>query len=226
MPRQGHTSNHTYKIAAIAISVLFVIAAIYGIYVTNLVGALHQQVVTLNSENSALVMNLTNLTHTYNLTIFSGKTINLSKYNSTHTYAGYQYVYNVTYGLANFSFDVPYSGYILFNATSTLDNSNKSASCNWVTVVTAEKPYYLDNSSFTSVSGGHTYNYTYNYLGGAKISYDETLFPITTVCPLQSRNYVIPVNAGENYLIIYNYNSTRAAAITFNAKYVGYPHSS
>ena len=243
MSKEETNLDSVYKTLAIAMSILFVITLIYAAYSTIQKTTLEQNLTIINSKYSAVLSNLTstknsynslsskynnldyNLTHTYNKTIFNQKTINLPRYNSTYTVnatlSGFTYIYDITEGALNYSFYVPYPGYLIFNATSTLSDSS---SCNWDVYFTLEKPYYV-NQTQSSTGSAIDYNlttYIYNYFDGARMSLNSTRYVWSYVCPDQNKNYVVPVSTGTNYILFYNNNSTNPVTITFNAKYVGY----
>ena len=165
-----------------------------------------------------------NLTHPYNMTLYSGKTINLPKYNSTFSYTAnynnteYKYIYNITYGVLNYSFNALYPGYVIFNATSTSGN----IPCSWTLYITPEKPYYLNQTTAVSISYPVTYKYIYNYIGSARLTINSSRSAWSYTCPLQDTNYILPVDSGMNYIYFTNTNSTQPATITFDMKYVGF----
>jgi hypothetical protein len=172
-----------------------------------------------------------NLTHPYTQVLYSEHTINLPRYNYTYTYnstgynsytglySGFTYNYTVTWGRFNYSFDAPYSGYLIFNGTGTI--ANKPSTCAWEVYESDKTPSWRNSSTTTSVLFNTTYTYTYHYPGVDGLFVDLTATPWATLCPAQSVTYYIPVNRGRNYLFIDSENSTTGQTITFSLKYVG-----
>lgn len=197
----------------------------------------------LNSADSALAAlgikyNETeyNLTHPYTKVLYYQNTVNLPEYNTTYTlnstgynpytglYSGFTYNYTLKWGRFNTSFNAPYSGYLIFNGTSTLENNPSSYNCAWF-VYETNKLGYKNVSTTKSYLFNTTYTYIYHYQGNDGLDINLYSAPSAELCPLQSVTYYIPINKGKNYLVIDNENSTQGQTITFSAKYVGFYNS-
>jgi hypothetical protein len=155
---------------------------------------------------------LYNVSNPYVETLAAGKSVYLAGYvyNSSYSYepnwayykeGNFWYVYN--YSTFNTSFNLPYSGYLVVNLTSTLQNSADGGPIDMY--FTQERPYF-NISNGTAVLQVNRYNASY-----------------ATIAPAQNKNYVIPVLNGTTYMVIYNWNSS-GASITYNMKYVGFYH--
>lgn len=173
------------------------------------------QVSSLQTQISSLQAQLSNISSKYNqaennLTVPYTKilyndytfdipqlksTITVLLYNSTYTY-NYTYEYlNSTY---SYSFNAPYPGYLIFNATSTIANMKNN--CYWPMYFSQEKPY-IRNESYEFDRGNATYE---------------------TICPQKGITYYIPVRSGTIYMLIFNENTSSGVQITANLKYVGF----
>ena len=181
-----------------------------------------------------IILQSTNLTTPlYRKPVFAQHTINLPRYNYTYTYSstGYNsstgllssftYNYTVTWGRFNYSFYVPYPGYLIFNGTSTLANHPSPSTCLWV-VYESNKLGYHNVSTTKSLLNNAIYTYIYHYPGLDGLFVNLTSSPFVELCPIQSVTYYIPINKGVNYLLIDNINSTQGATVTFSAEYVGF----
>ena len=187
------------------------------------------------ASNKSLYQNAeSNLTTPYTEVLYVDHTVSLPRYNYTYTYnyLGYNYSsglydtytynYTVTWGRFNFSFNAPYPGYFVLNATSTLANIASPSTCMWGFDVVSNKIGWRNVSTTKSTIGGTTYIYTDRYPGTDGLFVNLTQEPASELCPLQFITYHIPVNKGENYVLIDNDNSTSGATITFSLKYVGF----
>lgn len=195
------------------------------------ISTLQNQLVSTNSlyQNAE-----SNLTIPYTQVLYVDHTIDLPKYNYTYTYgySGYNsssglyniytYNYTITWGRFNFSFNAPYPGYFVLNATSTLANIAPSSTCVWGLDIVGNKIDWHNVSTTESIIGGTTYIYTDRYSGTDGIFINLTQGSVSELCPLQAITYYVPVNKGENYVIIDNDNLTSGATITFSMKYVGF----
>ncbi len=192
-----------------------------------------------NSANSALATlgikyNSTeyNLTHPYMEVLYYQHIINLPEYNATYTYnstgynsytglySGFTYNYTVKWGRFNTSFNAPYSGYLIFNGTSTIENNPSPSTCAWA-VYESNKLSYRNVSTTKSYLYNTTYTYIDHYPGNDGLFVNLTSAPFTELCPVQSVTYIIPVSKGENYLLVDSENSTQGQTVTFSVKYVG-----
>lgn len=173
------------------------------VQVTNNYGSLHSNYSLVSTALNTTKVKLANVSQKYNIT----------EYNLTHRYVKALFndtlisipepVYNYTStttsgGVYNYSFYAPYSGYLVFNATPSILNSNNYD--NWVVYFSQEKPY--------SYSG--------------QLSFDRYLSTYATIAPGQGITYIIPVKNGTNYMLIYNLNYTTPVGVFLNLKYVGY----
>ena len=232
------------KFGPIILSVMFVVALIAAVMFAYQSSSANQKLGSLSANYNNALANLStlrsqngaleyNLSHTDNVTLFYQKTVNLPRYNYTYTYnsAGYNaytglyssfyYNYTVTWGRFNYTFIAPYPGYIIFNGTSTIINNPSPSICAWEVSVSNKLGWR--NVSVTKSSLYSTnYTYVYHYPGNDGMFINLTSTPWTQTCPVQSVTYDIPVNAGKNYLLIDNDNSTFGQTVTFSAKYVGY----
>jgi hypothetical protein len=195
-------------------------AVLLNKYNATLVTTKSNYAVLLNKYNATEY----NLTHPYTKTLFDQKTINLPRlassnysYNSTSNI----YFYSESWGRFNYSFYAPYSGYLVFNGTSTIINIPSPSTCIWQVFVSNKVGWRNVSSTFVGNNSGFIYNYRYRYSGNDGLFINLTSTPWVELCPLQSVTYYIPVYKGENYLFIDNYNSSQGITVTFSAKYVG-----
>ena len=186
------------------------------------------QLNTANSDLSSLSTkyNTTeyNLTHPYTSVLYNQQTTNLARYNeSNYTYNSALgiYYYNVTWGSVNYSFNVPYPGYLIFNGTSTVPNNPSPSTCAWQVYVSNKLGLRNISSTFTGDNAGYIYKYAYRYQGADELFINLTSTPFVELCPVQSVTYIIPVATGKNHLLINNDNAS-GITITFSAKYVGF----
>ena len=147
-----------------------------------------------DSLNEKYIHTESNLTTPYTEVLFNNEliTVPASYYDS---YTGLYFV-----GVYNYSFDAPYSGYLIINATpSILNNDNYD---NWVIYFSQEKPYFVNGT----------------------LSFDRYLATFATIAPAQGITYIVPVHSGMNYMLIYNVNYTidSTIGIFMNMKYVGF----
>ncbi|MCL4383708.1 MAG: hypothetical protein M1168_03240 [Candidatus Marsarchaeota archaeon] len=203
----------------------------------NQLSSLQTQISTLQTQltqNKTLYQNAeNNLTNPYQQVLYDQKTINLPRFNYTYTYndsgynsstglySGFDYIYNYTWGRFNYTFNAPYAGYIIFNATSTIINNPNPSTCAWI-VYESNKLGWRNVSVTTETLYNTTYTYTDHFAGNDRLFVNLTNAPFDELCPVQSVTYDIPVNKGINYLIIDNDNSSQGITITFSAKYIGY----
>ena len=165
-----------------------------------------------------------NLTHPYTQILYSSQTINLPRYNTSNytlNSASNIYYYNVTWGSFNYTFNVPYPGYLVFNGTGTVLNNPSPSTCAWQVLISNKLGLRNVSQTFTGNNNGFIYKYAYRYQGIDELFINLTNAPFAELCPVQGVTYKIPVAAGKNYLIIDNYN-TSGITVTFNAKYVGF----
>ena len=196
---------------------------------------LKTQISTLQTqltENKTLLSNVSekynateyNLTHPYTEILYNEQTINLLRFNiSNYTLNSVSgiYYYNVTWGRFNYSFNVPYPGYLVLNGTGTVINNPNPSTCAWEVLVSNKLGLRNISQTFTGNNSGHIYKYAYRYQGIDELFVNLTNAPWSVVCPVQEVTYRIPVVAGENHLLIDNYNAS-GITVTFNAKYVGF----
>jgi hypothetical protein len=186
-----------------------------------------------------------NLTHPYTKVLYYQHTINLPESNSTYTYnstgynyytdtaSGYTYNYTFTWGRFNFSFYAPYTGYLIFNATSSIPNNPPYSkvgpaaetcldTATWDVVDSNSTPYSYKTLPVVDYYSTTTDTYLFNYASNDKSMFNVSAL-ITTICPLQYKTYYLPVSKGNNYFFIDNDNASRSGVtITFSAEYVGF----
>jgi hypothetical protein len=211
-------------------------------------GKFYTQQTLLNTTQTKLNQIENNLSTPYTEVLFTDHTIDLPAYNITYTYSAYNpgynstfgytptgtvytYNYTITEGVFNYTFNAPYLGYIVFNATSTLSNIANNVTCKWEVLGSnrlfwrrfANTTTHLSNLSAGYGSYNYTYVYHYHYIGDAAIFMNSTATPSVLLCPMQSITYQIPVSKGVNHLVIINNNeSLSGMTVTFSAKYVGF----
>lgn len=118
-------------------------------------------------------------------------------------------------GYYNFSFTVPYSGYVVVNETNDGIPNNFSDSY-FSMFISQEKPQYYVLSAYNSTSCTGEDDW-------ASVS------PWTTFDPQNNQTMVIPVTNGTNYIILYNGNANPKHGVnpfpinvTFSMKYYGF----
>lgn len=113
-------------------------------------------------------------------------------------------IYYQQYQMANatfvYAFTLPYSGYLVFNATST--HANAPYTCPWPVYLSQERPDIVNGPLFVAAFNG--FNAT-----------------IESLCPVQDNTYYIPVKNGTTYMTITNENVSNSIRIDMNLKYVG-----
>ncbi len=182
--------------------------------------ALYANYSALGSSYSKM---LYNATHLFTQAIFKEKLINLN--GVSMTYLGYNYStetywYKQSCGLFNYSFYLPYNGYLAINVTSTVRNSppvnssgNADPNKNFALYLSSSPP--INRSVATS--GSNTISYKYP----CGLSFNPKVAPQTTVIPYGTATYLVPVQKGANYLLIENYNAS-PETLAVNMKYLGY----
>ncbi len=240
MPKKIAKASDTKFYAVLALLVIVIVISASLFYLLGQKASQYTQLLSNNTQISTMLStikaeyNVTeyNLTHPYTEVLYYQKTINLPKYNETispfnssYNYNTGRYSYtatdNFTWGRFNTSFNAPYPGYIVFNATSTLANSGSPSICRWE-VSESNKLGWRNSTTNNVVYFNTTYTYKDRFLGNDGLFVNLTSASWTELCPIQSITYYIPVNKGENYIIIDNNNSTQGQTITFSAKYVGF----
>jgi hypothetical protein len=146
-------------------------------------------------------------------TILSNYTIHLTSNVIKFEYQPYSYPYDnhtpvnaTTYAQ---EINVPYTGYLVFNASSSSPNglhSNISPICNWSILVTQETPM---------VQAPSAYSVTWQY----NISQYNAV--TETVCPLENTSYQIPIKNGTNYILITDISAANNLTIKVNLEYIG-----
>lgn len=119
-------------------------------------------------------------------------------------------------GYYNFSINVPYSGYVVFNETNSGIPTNFSEG--YLTVAfSTEKPRYVTIS---------TYNESYWCTGE---TFQDNVAPYTEILPYSNQTMLIPVKNGTNYVVFYNGNANDRHGVkpfpinvTFSMKYYGF----
>jgi len=188
----------------------------------------------LVQEDLALNQVEYNLTHPFMELLVQNYTMTLRPYNVTYigqsmnNFTPFYPNYTVTWGRLNLSFNAPYPGYLIFNGTATLANNdpaltrtvsnNNPSLCSWIVYVSNQKPTYRNLSTVPEPD----ITLFYHYFGNSRLFINLTSAAWVYLCPIQSLTYHIPLNKGENYIIIDNENSAEAITITFSAKYVGF----
>ena len=119
-------------------------------------------------------------------------------------------------GYDNFSFDAPYSGYLVFNETNTGIPTNFT-SVYFSAYISTEKPRYVMASA---------YNGSY-WCSGETVQ--SNVAPYTQVTPFNNQTMIIPVRNGTNYVVFYNGNANDQHGVnpfginvTFSMKYYGF----
>ncbi len=249
MTSKNNRGNSSFTFIGISVLLLLIIVALAYFYMQEM-GAYNglnsnytnqqNQISALKSQlasNKTLYTNAeNNLTNPYTEILFTDYSVSLPEYNETisnFTGSGVQNYYgeystytatdNFTWGRLNYSFNAPYSGYLVFNSTSTLMNTGKA--CAWIVYETGKQPQYRNSTTTQITLSNTTYIYKDHFAGNDGLFANLTYAPWSELCPLQGVTYDIPVTKGENYLLIDNENETQGLTVTFSLKYIGY-HSS
>ncbi len=220
------------KIPLVVVLISFVIALILGAYIGRALGpasptlttfttttSTSLQTTSIPSNSTATLSGNLSENNTVTQVLYKNKTISLAppRYNPNYNYVTGCYWID---GYYNFSFDAPYSGYIVFNQT------NSGIPTNYTTayldlVVSTEKPRYVAASA---------YNGSY-WCSGETVQ--SNVAPYTVVAPYNNQTMIIPVVSGINYFFFDNGNANQEYGVnpfrvnvTFSMKYYGFKNVS
>lgn len=222
MAEQAAKRNLTYELAGVGFVILLVVFVILYSYANTIQGkytglsanysSLSKNYSALSHEFNATSLNLLrfeanytpllidyneesyNLSHRYTKTLFTNFTTIVGSISLNHTFT-----YYAAGGFYNYTFNAPYSGYFVFNATGTPPNSRIWT--NWEVYFSQQAPIWVKGQP----------------------GFNTTSASVSVITPLKGTTYFVPVSKGINYMLIYNLNgSTPLRVVGMNLKYFGY----
>ncbi len=175
-----------------------------------------------------------NLTTRYTKLLYSNYGVNIPARSATipvttANYTGPVGTFNTTYLVKyytyNFSFNAPYPGYILLNATST--GANTESNTTWEIIVSNGRPLENGTLNYHDYQSGTYYQGSYSPMvtkrGTYKIDMNMSQ-PYSIYAPLPSQSsgsVMVPVTNGTVRVWIINF-ANRSITSSFSAEYVGF----
>ena len=174
---------------------------------------LNENYSNLRSEYATLQAQLNSAGKTYNLSdevtqVFPRKIINLPPAVPNY-YSNFVKGFGSIPGEYNFSINVPYAGYLVFNETHSGYANNFNGS--WLSVyASTEKPYYVSAKAAE-----------YNNNESAGFNFNSYVAPWTEFSPTDGNQIIVPVKNGTNYLLFDNW-ANFSTLVSVSITYYGF----